>query len=514
MNLSVFISFFKKKSKTLQIFESSILQKLKSVAQENGLFLYQDVTIYHHAQNYFIPLLLLDEQRGLYLFESKPWHYNELKNASVQKATKQDSCENSLAFEHSHDMIRQRFNEITHNDGVPIFNYLLMENLKTDEYQNLDISFQELLPKSKVIFSDSSALEIIQKLQEKIEISPSLPSAANIMGSMLVQYCILNKNSLDLCTQEQMRFIDAKLPAFSILEASSGSGKTSAILLKAILEKLKNPAQRIIIIKETNLACEIVKKKLLDIIEHAIVEADITSIEVITPLDLVNKHLEKLKKMRRIGSMYIDEALFKKSFDVADLIMCDDADFYADDFITYLKHIQKESALLLVSAKEERKNFTFTKSFRIEKQKAYFYQTNPHAKTLHIISQLLETNMAKDILVVSDTLSKEKLQEDLKFFIKDKAVLLDSSKNLVEIDLESLTLAAYADIDALSPKFVILLDIPSVEEAKLRYAFNLAQECVYVLYDVTCKGVDNLRSQYESTKKCARVEEPTKSTRV
>lgn len=508
MNLSYLTSFFKKKSKTLQHPESILLKKLKSVSQENNFLVYENITIYHHAQSFFIPLLILDEHRGLYLFESKSWYYQELKNAKVEKATKQDSSEKSLAFENSHEIIRQRFNELTHNDGVPIFNYLLMENLSAEEYQHLDISFQKLLPKSKVVFSDSSTLDIIQKLHEGIAESQQLPSAANIIGSILVQYCILDKNILNLCTLEQMKFIDAELTGLSVLDAISGSGKTNALALKAILEKLKNPDKRIIIIKETNLACEIFKKKLLEIVEHAIVEADITSIEVITPLDLVNKHLEKLKKTQRINRLYIEETLFKKSFDTADIIMCDDADFYEDDFISYLKHLQKKAALLLVSLKEERKDFAFTKNFRLEKQKAYFYKTNPHAKTLQILSELLKKNQAKEILVVSNSLSKEKLNDDLEFFIRDKAVLLDSSKNLVETDLSNLTLATYADIDALSPKFVILLDVAFVQESKLNYAFNLCKESVYVLYDDECEVINNLRSKYESSKEHTRMEEP------
>lgn len=69
-------------------------------------------------------------------------------------------------------------------------------------------------------------------------------------------------------------------------------------------------------------------------------------------------------------------------------------------------------------------------------------------------------------------------------------------------------LATYADIDALSPKFVLLLDVPFVEEAKLNYAFNLAAESVYVLYEDECEVINNLRNQYESTKERTRVEEP------
>jgi hypothetical protein len=69
-------------------------------------------------------------------------------------------------------------------------------------------------------------------------------------------------------------------------------------------------------------------------------------------------------------------------------------------------------------------------------------------------------------------------------------------------------LATYADIDALSPKFVILLDVAFVEETKLNYAFNLCRESVYVLYDDEREVINNLRSKYESSKERARVEKP------
>jgi phage terminase large subunit len=93
-----------------------------------------------------------------------------------------------------------------------------------------------------------------------------------------------------------MDFINSELNGHTTLSSEAGSGKTSAILLKSILEKLKHPEDKIIIIKPTILACDILKKRLLNTIEHAIVEIDITSIEIITPIRLLNRHLSKLGK--------------------------------------------------------------------------------------------------------------------------------------------------------------------------------------------------------------------------
>ena len=72
MNLSSFTSFFKKnKHKNLGLPESLLLKKLKLLAQENNFVIFENITIYHHTKNFFIPLLILEKQRGIFLFEYK-----------------------------------------------------------------------------------------------------------------------------------------------------------------------------------------------------------------------------------------------------------------------------------------------------------------------------------------------------------------------------------------------------------------------------------------------------------
>ena len=70
------------------------------------------------------------------------------------------------------------------------------------------------------------------------------------------------------------------------------------MLLKSIVEILDEQSKKIIILKATVLACDIFKKKLLNIIEHAIIEIDLSGIEIITPIELLNRHLLKVGKER------------------------------------------------------------------------------------------------------------------------------------------------------------------------------------------------------------------------
>ena len=509
MNLSFLTSFFKKEKKTLLLPESLLVKKLKTITSANGLLVYENATIYHHTESFFIPLLILDQERGIYIFEHKEWSYDELKNSHIQKATKQSSSKETLAFEKSHDIIRQKFNELIHTDGVPIFNYLLMENLNTDEYEHLNASFQELLPREKVMFSDSNHTDILNKLAAASPSKTNLPSIADIMGNILIQFAILdNAHKLHMATQEQMNFIDATLEGYNVLYSAAGSGKTSSLALKVILEKLKNPDKKIVIIEPTILSCDILKKKLMDIIEHAIVEIDITSIKILTPIQLINIHLNKLKKPELYDEIYIDDTLLNKKIDIADLLICDDSDLMQSIFIDYLKHIQKKSTLLLITnTNEEEQTFTLQNSFKKEKQEIIFHQTSPHAKALQIISKLLKTEDAKDILVVSSNLSKEKLKDDLESFIKDKAILLDSTKNLIDQNLDNLLLSTYKDINGLNAKFIILMDVCFAQHTQLDYAINLSDFKTFVLYDDECENIYHLRNNFENNKDRTRVEE-------
>ena len=501
MNLSLINSLFTPKSKTLSVPDSMLVKKLKSLSQHSNLLIFSNVKIYHHSKNYDIPLLMLDELRGLYIFEIKSWSYDDLKNATIQKAQNQASSKDTLSFDNTQEIIRKKFNELTHNDGVPIFNYLIMENLSADEYEHLNDSFKTLLPLNKLVFSDSTESDIFKKLQKASAEDHSLQSANNILGTLLIQYAILDdENTLKFCTQEQIDFIDKPLEHITYLKGLPASGKSSLLLLRSLVEILNFPLKKIIIIKPSSLACDILKKKLLDIIEHAIVEVDMTSIEIVTPIELVNKHLQKLNKKLCMDSLIIDDILIRKNFNAADIIMCDDTSLYPTRFIDYLHHLQKKSTLLLVNPKKSIYPLDLSYNFRETNLEIHFNKTNPHAKTLHLANTLLRDNKPEDILIVSNSLSREKLRDDLESYIESKTVLLDSAQRLINQNFDGLILATYQDINTLSAKHIIILDICFTSMPELEYAINLATQSAYILYEEDCQEITNLRNKYEDHK--------------
>lgn len=203
MNFSYLCTFFLKEHERHTITESLLLEKLKPIVKSKEILLYENITIFHHQYSFCIPLLLLDINKGIYIFEYKTWSYKELKNSKIEKANELNSASNTLAFEKAHTIIGQKFNEITHENNVPVYNYLLMENLRVSEYQNLNTEIQSFLPEDKIIFKDSSENQIIQKLSYPPNVQDTLPSASVIIGTILVQYSILNRfGQIQLCTHE------------------------------------------------------------------------------------------------------------------------------------------------------------------------------------------------------------------------------------------------------------------------------------------------------------------------
>lgn len=498
MNFSFLKSFFFPVKKTLKLPDSLLVKALKAISAENSLYFFQNETLFHHNQKAFLPLFIADSYRGIFLFEHKDWSYNDLKDATIEKASNAQRSNNSLAYKQTHNFIKQKFKELTHTDGIPIFNFLLMQNLNTEEYKHLHESFQQLLPQERVIFNDTTPQEILIKLKSATPANPLLPKAKNILCNLLVQYAIYDKDGFTLATQEQRDFVVTPLEKFHTLYGNSGSGKTNALLLKALYHKLQNPDERVIIIEPTRIACDILKQRLLTLVEHAIVMLDLNTIQIITPLELLNKHLLKLSKPELENEIYIDISLMQKKIFMADLILCDDSDLLPAEFLSYLKHLQQDKALLFVTnASLKDYDFKFHKTFN-ESREIIFKQAPVLAKTMRIVAKLLQNQSASDILIVSNSLSKEKLNHDLEYFIKDKALLLDSSKNLLDQQIDSLLLVTYEQISSMHRKIVIMIDLCEASSEQIHYASNLAKEQLYIIYEEECEAIMRQKAIYET----------------
>jgi len=496
MKLNFLTSLFKENKKTLKTPQSLLIRKLKLLNSLDNLFIFENVNIYHKNESFSLPLLIIDTTKGIYIFEDKEWSYDDLKNASILKSKHEISSEESLAYEKKQELIDSRLSEFI-DFKIPIYNFLLMENLNTKEYEYLDVSFQTLLPKHRIIFSDTPHNKILEKLNCSTSLNTTL---ADIIKNLLVQYSISDNNNSYLATQEQIDFITQDLQSNIILNGEPASGKTNSILLKTLLEIIKNKNIKIIIIQATTIACDKLKYKFSQIIKEKQLSIDLKYVEIITPLELINKHLRKLKKTQLEIFPHIDKKLLKDNFNSADLIICDDSHLLSFEFISYLQHIQKNHFLILVQNYESEIDneitYHLSKNFREKNRSIIFKKTNPHAKTLQIIAKLLKKNSANDIIIVSDNLRRKKLYEDLEYFIKDEAILLDSSQNLLFKKLDGIILASYKQTNSMESKFVILLDTCISPPNEVDYAINLSTDSSFIIYEDESSDIEQLRIKY------------------
>ena len=479
MTQNFFSSLFSKTTKK-QEKSTPLLKKIYALKKNTNLTIYDSVDIFLHKRSYNIPLLIYDEYRGIYLFEIKDWSYDELKDATITQTQKAQHAQNTLSYTTMQEGINRKLDEIIHTSDIPIHNYLLMTNLSSQEYKSLDASLKEKLPKEKIIFSDLESQEILKRLQQESESQLTYGSTEKIVGSLLTQYTILSKeNELFLVNEEQKAFIDAPLKGTLTLNAAPKSGLSTVLLLKAIFEILKDPSKKVLIIKPTRLAKDILHRAYLEIIEHAIVAFEILNVEILTPDEVTQR-------------------LFKKRASLADLILCDDASLLQEDFLEELKSSQKKTTLLIAGALSKDSDFTFAKSYIPQEQQVTFYKTNPHAKALQLLEKLLKTKEPRELIVISNSLNRDKLSEDLKFFIKDEAKILDSNISLAFQDLDMLKLASYQDIIDVPFNDVILLDTEEASKQELEYCVNHADSSVHILYEDETKNIQQLKEKYES----------------
>jgi hypothetical protein len=98
---------------------------------------------------------------------------------------------------------------------------------------------------------------------------------------------------------------------------------------------------------------------------------------------------------------------------------------------------------------------------------------------------------------VSNIETSEKLSEDLSSYIEYEAILLDSSKKMIDQEKSSLTLSDYKNINAQRSDIVILLDVCEVSQPELSYAINLANDKVFLIYEDECEAITTLKKIFK-----------------
>lgn len=280
---------FLKSSKTIPIkvaIENNPHAFSDSILEEDATLL-TDFTLYLHDKECKIDLLLFLPHYGLYLGEEISWDLRELKGSSVKRLTRQSHKTPHTHIESTENFIYQKLQDVLSFDSTPIQRIFWMKNLTKAEFDTLNTTFHELLPKGRLIFQDDTALEIQTKLHALQEYQADPFSKLKVIGSLRAHVLLLPTVSDpfgSFVSPQQQLFFDAPLTTRTILSLNGphSSGKSTAFIRKIIDFLLINPQASALIITPTKLGGELLRNELVALMEFSAVKCNLSNVHFYT----------------------------------------------------------------------------------------------------------------------------------------------------------------------------------------------------------------------------------------
>lgn len=299
--------------------------------EENGYF-YEDFSLFYQDIHISIDLLFFIPYRGLLYGEILHWDVEMLQGATVKRPSK-NKTKPSTRLERTEAAIRHKLEDILSFDSTVCERFLWLSGLREDEFDTLDSSFHELLPKERLIFSDSSKESIHQKFSA---LAPKLSEPyqkQKIMGSLQSHMLLIptdEKSYGTFLSDEQKIFLETDYSdTVTSLFGEHNSGKSTLLIRKALLLLLKKPHEKILIITPTQIGNEILRNELISLTEYGALKVELASLNFCTPA-YAQQNITELA-----------------GFQSASLVMCDDAYAMEKDFIdTLIEHREKRWLLL------------------------------------------------------------------------------------------------------------------------------------------------------------------------
>jgi len=484
-----FPSLFRKSEHILpKLTNDALLKSIEELDSYDDLTVIYNSHIYYDNKTLLLPLLIVDKYRGLYIFELRGWTQDELQNMEIRTQKVEERKENNLGFSLIQDLLQHKASEVFTKEAIPIFNFLILESLTSSQYDALDSAIQKALPKESLIFQDMSSAEIYQKLQSHVEAQPqALKYTDELLHQIYPQYTIMQEEKPLFATTQQRNFIEMPLSSITTLQGKAKSGKSSIALLKIVTTLIQTPQKSILML----CANEAAKEKLIHQLQNltqtnsiAIENVKITTAKAFLEDAYSTVHVNPVLHDIQ-NTLYIDKKLLKKRKQAADLLICDDAQLLEEHFLNYLEIIQKKAQLLFINhPKEKGLLYTLSHSFFSLQKEILFMQTHPLIQTIHHLTKTLTSDNEK-VVVFCNELHQQKLQEDLKDYLKEE-------------QHASLSYANYNTIEDISIPHIILLDICQFKPQRVEYALTRATKSVALFYEQECDTITTLKETYES----------------
>ncbi|MBN2895548.1 MAG: hypothetical protein JXK05_06625 [Campylobacterales bacterium] len=495
-------SFLTDDSRTQDSLTPQAVTRLETLAHEEAAVLLTSIPIYLRQATQTIEALLFDPYRGIYIFECCDWRYETLKGVTAERPRADDKRVRDITLESAYTFISRKFNEILHTDPCEINSFLIFEHLNSEEFERLDASFHALLPRDRLIFADESIEQSTSKLHAVTNRRDTPLSDSLILGALFFHLQIPADNLHDdrpLLSKEQSDFMQSDLPPLASLSGPYGSGKSTLVLLKAILYLLQKKAKTVLIIAATQAACDLLKKELLEIVEYAIIDIELTSIRILTPEQLIAQHYQRLYKKESFSFAKITPKMLSHHYFAAEIIFCDDSHLLEPEFIAYLRHLQRKHALCLVRREPSGAagDYSLTHSFRTPPsllklcddpqntsitEGVQKVQGNPYMYTLLKLQKLLEHYGYSDLLIiVPHAQFALKLLDEINSYYGTISSLYQAHEGLLVQELDRILIATVSEIAHLQRPVVVLVCEGTYDQERFCHALTRASKEIYLI---------------------------------
>lgn len=383
--------------------------------------------------------MMIHPHIGVVLFNSFNYSAKELKGVSASKA-KPNEKNADIQTQDDKSFIQNRFDEVFHKQIAPVHSVLICPHLSEDEFNALDSSFHELIPKHLALFSNANHAESLLKLKEETSYEIS-----NIKKALFSELII--PISKTLMNPAQSKMVHSQLSGKTCVQGLPGSGKSSLLISKALYEIQQNPSLSLIIFASR--ACNVhhLQSLIFSFIEN--------SNWMINPAEINVSSFETIQRRHREKEKY-------------ELVVCDNVN-EAD--IQGLSSLLTKDGKLLVSSNYTLENFTqfsLEESFRLApcvsaaceglrvdnlNKHLSFLQGNIFMNTLLTLANLFKEVDPKEITIVHyDKEESLKLQNEINSYFEPIAYQFDDHEKK-----EGLLIYPLSHIACILNSYVIVL---------------------------------------------------------
>lgn len=282
---------------------------------------FTNASVFHQKEKKTLKYLMIHPQAGVVLFNFFNHTAADLDGVTVSPVTDK-STKADIKTSDDKRFIELRFDELFHTQVSPVRSILVCPKLSEGEFDYLDESFHQLIPKSLALFNDTK-----QERYEQIVLGDTHSGydTQKIKQALFSELIVPEHNVL--MSYEQQDAVFTEIEDCLNIEGLPGSGKSSLLIAKALYEKMKEPATDLIIFAKLPCNVHHLQALIFNFIEN--------SHWSLNPAEITVSSFESIQK-------YLHD---KKKYD---LVVCDDVN--EADIDALKKLLKKEGKLLLSSS--------------------------------------------------------------------------------------------------------------------------------------------------------------------